>query len=109
MAKYITLNGIRTFGVLLSLLIITSVSGQRRYRMQNNVALQSSDDNSILQNTSSGSARHCAKLCSSDPQCNVANYDDNSSTCQLMADVLSQTNDKPGNIAVGELLALFLL
>ena len=92
---------VRLFGLIL-LFVIMNASGQHRYHMQNNVALQNNDDDSILQYTSSVSARHCAQLCSADPQCKAANYDCNNSTCQLMADVLSQTEDRPGNIAVGE-------
>ena len=102
MATNITMNRIGNLCVFLSLVMISSVYGQHRYRMQNDMAAVGSDDNSTLQSTSSVSARHCARLCSADLQCKAANYDDNSSTCQLMADVLSQAEDKSGNIAIGE-------
>ena len=102
MALSFTHNKVVTFSGLLSLFVITGASGQIRYHIRNKVALLNSDDNSILQYTSSMSARHCAQLCSADPQCKAANFDRSNSRCQLMADVLSMTEDRQCNLAIGE-------
>ena len=74
-----------------------------KYNLLKDVVLVAVDENSMI-NEYPGvkSPRHCAKLCSANVLCVASNYDQNSNTCQLMADILTTTDARGKNTAIGE-------
>ena len=90
---------------LFTFMILHASTKAVKYTLLDDIAVVGPDANSVItEYPGILSPRHCAQLCTAHSLCVSGNYDRNIYTCQLMSGVVPDTEDRPGNIAVGKFI-----